>query len=247
MPARFRVGGTFDHGIGAARSQELRAPQSWSLTRRIPPSSPLFPFTTLTISRIKRSLSGSQYVDTPIGRLHRGSFRIRVPDISHWYVVTSPESSKIPHSPPPLKLSCLHHQASTLSRYSTNRLLTLSDIPLVHTASGLYYLSELVEEHTVLARRVLARLIYAIIGAQVLLSLVDRFPIWLSLLSIGSHVVYLGNLRHFPIVKLSDPVFILSCGTFSFPPFPLLGSRICVLDVQRRRFMGRNPVKRGEE
>lgn len=94
---------------------------------------------------------------------------------------------------------------------------------MAHTASGLYYLSELVEEHTVLARRVLARLIYGIIGAQVLLSLVDRFPIWLSLLSIGSHVVYLGNLRHFPIVKLSDPVFILSCGTLSFPPFPLPG------------------------
>lgn len=79
-------------------------------------------------------------------------------------------------------------------------------------ASGLYYLSELVEEHTVLARKLLTRLIYGIIGAQVLLALVDRFPIWLSLLSAASHGVYLGNLRHFPIVKLSDPVFILSCG-----------------------------------
>ncbi|OOQ86085.1 Protein SVP26 [Penicillium brasilianum] len=78
-------------------------------------------------------------------------------------------------------------------------------------ASGLYYLSELVEEHTVLARRLLGRLIYTIIGIQVLLVLFDRFPISLSLLSIGSHLVYASNLRRFPIVKLTDPLFVLSC------------------------------------
>lgn len=79
-------------------------------------------------------------------------------------------------------------------------------------ASGLYYLSELVEEHTVLAKKLLTRLIYAIIGIQILLVVVDRFPVLLSLLSIGSHAVYAGNLRHFPVVKLTDPVFVLSCG-----------------------------------
>ena len=78
-------------------------------------------------------------------------------------------------------------------------------------ASGLYYLSELVEEHTVLARRVLNRLIYGIIGIQALLLVIDRFPFSLCLLSIVSHLVYASNLRRFPIVKLSDPLFILSC------------------------------------
>jgi hypothetical protein len=39
----------------------------------------------------------------------------------------------------------------------------------------------------------------------------DRFPFSLSLLSISSHIVYASNLRRFPIVKLSDPLFILSC------------------------------------
>ncbi|GKZ26688.1 erv26 super protein [Aspergillus brasiliensis] len=78
-------------------------------------------------------------------------------------------------------------------------------------ASGLYYLSELVEEHTVLARRLLYRLIYSIIAVQVLLYLFDRFPFSLTALSIGSHIVYASNLRRFPIVKLSDPLFILSC------------------------------------
>jgi hypothetical protein len=79
-------------------------------------------------------------------------------------------------------------------------------------ASGLYYLSELVEEHTVIAKRLLTRLIYLVIGIQVLLCLIDGFSFKLSLLSIVSHVVYLGNMRRFPVVKLSDPLFLVSCG-----------------------------------
>ncbi|OJJ47428.1 hypothetical protein ASPZODRAFT_165586 [Penicilliopsis zonata CBS 506.65] len=78
-------------------------------------------------------------------------------------------------------------------------------------ASGLYYLSELVEEHTMFARRLLTRLIYGIIVLQVLLCAFDRFPLFLSVLSIVSHLVYASNLRRFPLVKLSDPLFILSC------------------------------------
>jgi hypothetical protein len=79
-------------------------------------------------------------------------------------------------------------------------------------ASGLYYLSELVEEHTVIAKKLLTRLIYTIIIIQLLLCLIDAFPFKLSVLSIVSHVVYLGNMRKFPIVRLSDPLFLSSCG-----------------------------------
>lgn len=78
-------------------------------------------------------------------------------------------------------------------------------------ASGLYYLSELVEEHTVLARRLLSRLIYSVIIIQILLLFIDRFPFFLTLLSVVSHLIYASNLRRFPIVKLSDPLFVLSC------------------------------------
>lgn len=85
-------------------------------------------------------------------------------------------------------------------------------------ASGLYYLSELVEEHSVLAKKLLTRMIYAVIAVQVLL-FVDRLPLIPSLLSIASHVVYLQNLRHFPVVKLTDPVFIFSCGRYSLLSF----------------------------
>ncbi|KAG6035009.1 hypothetical protein E4U41_006283 [Claviceps citrina] len=78
-------------------------------------------------------------------------------------------------------------------------------------ASGLYYLSELVEEHTVLAKRLLTRLIYTVIGVHLILWLVDGFPFGATALGIFAHVVYLGNMRRFPLVKLSDPLFLLSC------------------------------------
>ncbi|KAK4992645.1 erv26 superfamily protein [Elasticomyces elasticus] len=78
-------------------------------------------------------------------------------------------------------------------------------------ASGLYYLSEVVEEHTVLAKKLLSRLVFAVIAVQLLLCAVDRFPLGLGALSVASHVVYLQNLRRFPVVKLTDPVFLLSC------------------------------------
>lgn len=78
-------------------------------------------------------------------------------------------------------------------------------------ASGLYYLSELVEEHTVLSARLLRNLIYAIVGIQTLLWVVDGFPFTWTALGVASHAVYATNLRHFPIVKLNDPLFILSC------------------------------------
>lgn len=79
-------------------------------------------------------------------------------------------------------------------------------------ASGLYYLSELVEEHSVLSAKLLKRLIYVVVAAQILLWLVDGFPWHLTLLGVASHAIYASNLRHFPIVKLSDPLFVLSCG-----------------------------------
>ncbi len=79
-------------------------------------------------------------------------------------------------------------------------------------ASGLYYLSELVEEHTVIAKRLLTRLLYSVMVLQLLLCLVDRFPFWLTVLGIFSHFIYLGNMRRFPFVKLTDPLFLASCG-----------------------------------
>src|SRR2546423_8734165 len=78
-------------------------------------------------------------------------------------------------------------------------------------ARGVYYLSELVEEHSVFSAKLITRLIYAVITVQILLWLVDGFPFILTCLGVVSHIVYASNLRHFPIVKFSDPLFLLSC------------------------------------
>ncbi|KAF2239125.1 DUF396-domain-containing protein [Viridothelium virens] len=78
-------------------------------------------------------------------------------------------------------------------------------------ASGLYYLSELVEEHTVIAKKILTYLIYSVVVVQILLVLVDKFPLGLTAVGVASHGVYSLNLRRFPIVKLTDPTFLISC------------------------------------
>lgn len=78
-------------------------------------------------------------------------------------------------------------------------------------ASALYYLSELVEEHSEPTKRILKRIIYAVIGTHVVLWMFDRFPFWLSLFLIFSNYVYLQNLHKFPYVLLTSPVFLASC------------------------------------
>ncbi|KAI0482275.1 transmembrane adaptor Erv26 [Xylariaceae sp. FL0804] len=78
-------------------------------------------------------------------------------------------------------------------------------------ASGLYYLSELVEEHTVIAKRLLTQLIYFVVGLQITVCVVDGLPYGLTLLGVVSHIIYLGNMRRFPFVKLTDPLFVASC------------------------------------
>ncbi|PHH56129.1 Protein SVP26 [Ceratocystis fimbriata CBS 114723] len=77
-------------------------------------------------------------------------------------------------------------------------------------ATGLYYISELIEEHTVVTKRIISRLIFGVMGLQVLLMLFDGFPINLSLLTIGSHLVYYGNLKKFPFVNMTNPTFLAS-------------------------------------
>ncbi|KAH3682261.1 hypothetical protein WICPIJ_006771 [Wickerhamomyces pijperi] len=78
-------------------------------------------------------------------------------------------------------------------------------------ASGLYYVSELVEEHSVATKKFLRRSIYAIICIYILLLIFDGFPILLTLFSIATYVIYLQNLKKFPYIDLKSPIFIASC------------------------------------
>lgn len=77
-------------------------------------------------------------------------------------------------------------------------------------ASGLYYISELVEEHTQATKRFLKKTIYAIVALHVLLIPLDGFPVKKTLFSIASYAIYLQNLKTFPFVSLTDPIFLLS-------------------------------------
>ncbi|KAJ3244735.1 erv26 super protein [Chytriomyces hyalinus] len=78
-------------------------------------------------------------------------------------------------------------------------------------ASGLYYLAEVIEENTVIAKKVLKYTIYTVIGCHVILAVHDEFS-WLRIaISIGCHLVYSLLLQNFPNVQLDDPYFILTC------------------------------------
>lgn len=82
-----------------------------------------------------------------------------------------------------------------------------------------------------LAKKLLTRLIIGVVAIQILLLVVDGFPLGLSALSVVSHVIYAQNLRRFPIVKLSDPLFLVSCGMSTPPPARLCRtsmSNVCV-------------------
>lgn len=78
-------------------------------------------------------------------------------------------------------------------------------------ASGLYYISELVEEHSEPTKRFLYKAIYVIIGILATCWLLDGLSFKLTLLSIVSHLVYRENLKRFPVISLTSVSFIASC------------------------------------
>ncbi|KAL1662342.1 DUF396-domain-containing protein [Schizophyllum commune] len=79
-------------------------------------------------------------------------------------------------------------------------------------ASGLLYVSELIEEHSRTAKTIGQRGIYAIILLHILLYLTDSLPFWRTIFSIVCHIVYLQNFSaDWPLISLASPSFVLSC------------------------------------
>ncbi len=97
-------------------------------------------------------------------------------------------------------------------------------------ASGLLYLSELIEEHSRLAKLVGQRITYvrldplcyclsnelinmqAIIVFHVIFYLTDSLPLLHTLFSMACHIVYLQNFSPtWPLISLTSPSFIASC------------------------------------
>ncbi|EPT03581.1 hypothetical protein FOMPIDRAFT_49032, partial [Fomitopsis schrenkii] len=79
-------------------------------------------------------------------------------------------------------------------------------------ASGLLWLSELIEEHSRLARMIGERSIYIIIALHCLLYWTDSFPLKHIAFSIICQVVYLQNFTpSWPLISLSSLGFVSSC------------------------------------
>ncbi|TFK71770.1 DUF396-domain-containing protein [Pluteus cervinus] len=79
-------------------------------------------------------------------------------------------------------------------------------------ASGLLYISELIEEHSRISKTIGQRGIYAIILLHVLLYPFDSLPFLQLVFSIACHLVYLQNFSgSWPLISLSSISFLASC------------------------------------
>jgi len=79
-------------------------------------------------------------------------------------------------------------------------------------ASGLLYASELIEEHSRLAKMIGQRSVYIIVTLHVLFYFTDRLPLLQTLFSIICHLVYLQNFSStWPLISLTSISFLASC------------------------------------
>jgi hypothetical protein len=75
-------------------------------------------------------------------------------------------------------------------------------------ATGLYYLAEMVEEHTRLTKRVLQWSIKISVGVNVLLLIVDGMPFSCVAVSLAALGCYQTLLKRFPFIEATSPEFI---------------------------------------
>ncbi|CAG8440708.1 2152_t:CDS:2 [Ambispora leptoticha] len=81
------------------------------------------------------------------------------------------------------------------------------------------YLAELVEEYTVMTRKIIKNVTVLVVIAQILLWLLDGFPFWRITFSITCHGVYSLNLATFPYINLKSLPFVASCVLVIFDHF----------------------------
>ncbi|KAF9967838.1 erv26 super protein [Mortierella alpina] len=78
-------------------------------------------------------------------------------------------------------------------------------------ACGLNYLAELVEEYTVLTKKIIKGLTLAVVVLHLSLWLLDGLPFTKIMFSLACHAVYSMNLANFPYINLLSLPFIVSC------------------------------------
>jgi hypothetical protein len=100
----------------------------------------------------------------------------------------------------------LLHYLSFIAIIAAFAFVTLS------LASGLLYVSELIEEHSRDAKIIGQRGIYIIISLHILLYITDSLPFFLTIFSIFCHIIYLQNFSvRWPFISLTSLSFIASC------------------------------------
>ncbi|XP_066173616.1 protein TEX261 [Sylvia atricapilla] len=78
-------------------------------------------------------------------------------------------------------------------------------------AAGLYYLAELIEEYTVVTRRIIKYMIWFSSGVLLGLYVFEQFPVSLVAVGLFTNLVHFGLLQTFPCIVLTSPNFGLSC------------------------------------
>jgi len=89
--------------------------------------------------------------------------------------------------------------------------LLMFALTVICMGSGLYYLAEIVEEYTVLTKKIIKYTTFIVIGIHVLILIwEDTFPWTYILTGILAHIAYLLLLKDFPFIELTNPFFILA-------------------------------------
>lgn len=95
-----------------------------------------------------------------------------------------------------------------LSLLSYFSLLVQICFVTVSIAAGLYYLAELVEEYTVLAKKVITWMIVGSVLLYVVFIFTERFTWTLILCGLGAQALHAAILKNFPYVKFLSPSFL---------------------------------------
>jgi len=85
-------------------------------------------------------------------------------------------------------------------------------------ACGLYYLAELVEEHTAITRRIMYGVNVAILASHVLF-LSEGLPYSALAVGLGAHSSYMWLLQSFPFLSFASPPFLTSFALFCLSNF----------------------------
>ena len=76
-------------------------------------------------------------------------------------------------------------------------------------SQGLYYIADLVEEHTLFAKKVMKVLIYSVLIIHLLMLIFERdIPFLEILIGVVAHITYLCLLPKFPFIDLTCPLAI---------------------------------------